>query len=92
MYKNVQAAVHCQPLHSKTDVERDESTTHIEHLETGIFPTLVVLTLFPVLQDQPVRSGRTLHSSPSIHGCMWHHHFWATIEAVASNGELEGKK
>ncbi|KAL7843661.1 hypothetical protein AOLI_G00251730 [Acnodon oligacanthus] len=23
-----------------------------------------------VLQDQPVRSGRTLHSSPSRHGCI----------------------
>lgn len=43
--------------------------------------TLVVLTLFPVLQDHPVRSGRTLHSSPSMHGCIWHHHFWATMEA-----------
>lgn len=54
--------------------------------------TLVVLTLLPVLQDQPVRSGRTLHSSPSIHGCMWHHHFWATIEAGASHGGNEGQQ
>lgn len=43
--------------------------------------TFVVLTLFPVLQLHPVRSGKTLHSSPSIHGCIWHHHFWATMEA-----------
>lgn len=43
--------------------------------------TFVVLTLLPVLQLHPVRSGRTLHSSPSIHGCIWHHHFWATMEA-----------
>ena len=33
-------------------------------------PTFVVLTLLPVLQLHPVRSGRTLHSSPSIHGCI----------------------
>lgn len=51
------------------------------------FLTLVVLTLFPVLQDHPVRSGRTLHSSPSMHGCMWHHHFWATIEAGGFGGK-----
>lgn len=44
-------------------------------------PTFVVLTLLPVLQLHPVRSGRTLHSSPSMHGCIWHHHFWATMEA-----------
>lgn len=43
--------------------------------------TFVVLTLLPVLQLHPVRSGRTLHSSPSIQGCIWHHHFWATMEA-----------
>jgi len=49
--------------------------------------TLVVLTLLPVLQDQPVRSGRTLHSSPSIHGCIWHHHFWATMEAAEAQKE-----
>lgn len=48
--------------------------------------TLVVLTLLPVLQDQPVRSGKTLHSSPSIHGCIWHHHFWATMEASTQEG------
>lgn len=49
--------------------------------------TLVVLTLFPVLQLQPVRSGRTLHSSPSKHGCIWHHHFWATIDATHTSQE-----
>lgn len=48
-------------------------------------PTLVVLTLLPVLQDHPVRSGRTLHSSPSMHGCIWHHHFWATMEAEGNS-------
>lgn len=48
--------------------------------------TLVVLTLFPVLQLQPFRSGRTLHSSPSIQGCIWHHHFCATIEASTQEG------
>lgn len=48
--------------------------------------TLVVLTLLPVLQDQPVRSGRTLHSSPSKHGCIWHHHFCSTMEASTQDG------
>lgn len=55
----------------------------------GQKPTLVVLTLLPVLQLHPVRSGRTLHSSPSMHGCIWHHHFWATMEA-AGGGEEGG--
>lgn len=49
--------------------------------------TFVVLTLLPVLQLHPVRSGRTLHSSPSIHGCIWHHHFWATMEAGGNRDE-----
>lgn len=44
--------------------------------------TFVVLILFPVAQLQPFRSGRTLHSSPSRHGCIWHHHFCSTMEAV----------
>lgn len=48
----------------------------------GIIPTLVVFTLFPEEQLHPLRSGRTLHSSPSRHGCMWHHHFCSTIEAT----------
>lgn len=48
--------------------------------------TFVVLTLLPVLQLHPVRSGRTLHSSPSIQGCIWHHHFWATMEASTQEG------
>lgn len=43
--------------------------------------TFVVLILFPVAQLQPLRSGRTLHSSPSRHGSIWHHHFCWTIEA-----------
>ncbi|TNN31741.1 hypothetical protein EYF80_058102 [Liparis tanakae] len=41
-------------------------------------------------RDQPVRSGRTLHSSPSMQGCIWHHHFWATMEA--GGGEAEAQK
>lgn len=49
--------------------------------QVGIIPTLVVFTLFPEEQLHPLRSGRTLHSSPSRHGCMWHHHFCSTIEA-----------
>lgn len=51
--------------------------------------TLVVLTLLPVLQDQPVRSGRTLHSSPSKHGCIWHHHFCSTMEAEKEMGKMK---
>lgn len=47
---------------------------------------LVVLILFPVAQLQPFRSGRTLHSSPSRHGCIWHHHFCSTIEASTHDG------
>lgn len=50
--------------------------------QVGIIPTLVVFTLFPEEQLHPLRSGRTLHSSPSRHGCMWHHHFCSTIEAT----------
>lgn len=34
------------------------------------------------MHDQPVRSGRTRHSSPTRHGSILHHHFWRTIEAV----------
>lgn len=60
-----------------------ESTTWTEYI--NLAPTLVVLTLLPVLQDHPVRSGRTLHSSPSMHGCIWHHHFWATMEAEGNS-------
>lgn len=43
--------------------------------------TLVVFTLLPLLQLQPERSGRTLHSSPSRQGSIWHHHFCSTMEA-----------
>lgn len=48
--------------------------------------TLVVLTLFPVLQLHPLRSGSTLHSSPSMQGCIWHHHFCATMDASTQDG------
>lgn len=50
--------------------------------QAGCPLTLVVFTLFPEEQLQPFRSGRTLHSSPSRHGCIWHHHFCSTIEAT----------
>lgn len=50
--------------------------------QTGCPLTLVVFTLFPEEQLHPFRSGRTLHSSPSRHGCIWHHHFCSTIEAT----------
>ena len=42
---------------------------------------LVVLTLLPLLQDQPEESGSTRQSSPSKQGSMWHHHFSITMEA-----------
>lgn len=48
---------------------------------TGPLLTFVVFTLFPETHDQPVRSGRTLHSSPSRHGFILHHHFCRTMEA-----------
>lgn len=48
--------------------------------------TFVVLTLFPVLQLHPLRSGSTLHSSPSMQGCIWHHHFCATMDASTQDG------
>lgn len=51
--------------------------------------TFVVLTLFPEMHDQPVRSGRTRHSSPKRHGSILHHHFWRTIEAV-EKGSTKG--
>lgn len=50
--------------------------------ESASSHTFVVLILFPVAQLQPLRSGRTLHSSPSRQGCIWHHHFCSTMEAV----------
>lgn len=50
--------------------------------QAGCPLTLVVFTLFPEEQLHPFRSGRTLHSSPSRHGCIWHHHFCSTIEAT----------
>lgn len=62
----------------------------VQYVYVGVWEyilTLVVFTLFPVLQLQPVRSGRTLHSSPSKHGCIWHHHFWATIDATHTSQE-----
>lgn len=61
----------------------DTSRAWTGHADAAL--TLVVLTLLPVLQDHPVRSGRTLHSSPSMHGCIWHHHFWATMEAESKS-------
>lgn len=48
--------------------------------------TLVVFTLLPLLQLHPERSGSTLHSSPSRHGSIWHHHFCSTMEAGERRG------
>lgn len=52
--------------------------------------TFVVFTLFPEMQDQPVRSGRTRHSSPSRHGSILHHHFWRTMDAREKYITAEG--
>lgn len=52
----------------------------------GYRVTLVVFTLLPLLQLQPERSGSTLHSSPSRHGSIWHHHFCSTMEASTQEG------
>ena len=46
--------------------------------------TLVVLTLCPLLQLHPDRSGSTLHSSPGRQGSIWHHHLCRTMEAVGA--------
>lgn len=52
--------------------------------------TLVVFTLLPLLQLQPERSGSTLHSSPSRHGSIWHHHFCSTMEAGGEEASAAG--
>lgn len=44
--------------------------------------TLVVLILFPEEHIHPELSGRVLHSSPSRHGSISHHHFPITIDAA----------
>lgn len=46
--------------------------------------TRVVLILLPVAHIQPELSGRVLHSSPSRHGSISHHHFPTTMEAVCA--------
>lgn len=68
----------CQVRFNGTEHEPAMKVTTVSFLKL----TFVVLILFPVAQLQPFRSGRTLHSSPSRHGCIWHHHFCSTIEAV----------
>lgn len=55
-------------------------------LHGGYRVTLVVFTLLPLLQLHPERSGSTLHSSPSRHGSIWHHHFCSTMEASTQEG------
>jgi len=47
--------------------------------------TLVVLILFPEEHIQPELSGSVLHSSPSRHGSISHHHFPITMEAAEKN-------
>lgn len=53
----------------------------VTHTNAWTLLTFVVFTLFPEMHDQPVRSGRTRHSSPSRQGSILHHHFWRTIAA-----------
>lgn len=72
----------------KRDRELNANLTHT-HRDSLTF---VVLTLLPVLQDQPVKSGKTLQSSPAMHGCIWHHHFWATMEAEEASHRQEDSK
>lgn len=43
--------------------------------------TLVVLILFPEEHIHPELSGKVLHSSPSRHGSISHHHFPITMDA-----------
>lgn len=44
----------------------------------------MVLILLPVAHIHPELSGRVLHSSPSRHGSISHHHFPMTMEAVCA--------
>lgn len=86
--------VNDKQIHGKRKKERKTPSINVD-IQTKVLQwclTLVVLTLFPVLQDHPVRSGRTLHSSPSMHGCIWHHHFWATIDAGTSYDRKDEEK
>lgn len=53
---------------------------------------MVVLTLCPLLQLHPDRSGSTLHSSPGRQGSIWHHHFCRTMEAVGAWGREGSSK
>ena len=41
----------------------------------------MVLILFPEEHIHPELSGRVLHSSPSRHGSISHHHFPITMDA-----------
>lgn len=80
----------CRHRSAPSTTERREERRSLRcyiYEKQGVAPTLVVFTLFPVLQLHPLRSGSTLHSSPSMQGCIWHHHFCATMEAAAEKGK-----
>lgn len=47
----------------------------------------MVLILFPEEHIHPELSGRVLHSSPSRHGSISHHHFPITIDAVEGEAQ-----
>lgn len=54
--------------------------------------TLVVLILFPEEHIHPELSGSVLHSSPSRHGSISHHHFPITMDAVEGEHRYETKQ
>lgn len=54
--------------------------------------TLVVLILFPDEHIHPELSGRVLHSSPSRHGSISHHHFPITMDAAEGEHRPIDKK
>jgi len=54
--------------------------------------TLVVLILFPEEHIHPELSGRVLHSSPSRHGSISHHHFPITMDAAEGEDRSTTRK
>lgn len=50
----------------------------------------MVLILFPEEHIHPELSGKVLHSSPSRHGSISHHHFPITIDAEGGRRQAGG--
>lgn len=50
----------------------------------------MVLILFPEEHIHPELSGKVLHSSPSRHGSISHHHFPITMDAVGRQADRAG--